>query len=775
MSGALSLLLTGVVVFAVCGVMLCLVGGFLFKTPVWFRTFRSRLWGFVLLFGLGVVLYFINPVASGHSQTDCCSCVVTNAAASGKLQMAGRFFESMNRTASTFFPSRGDFEDVGEPKQLPGRAWWTLIYHVFHFLVVLYVVSLALSIFGQLFLNKLRRWWWRKSSPAGSGYVFWGDGDAARILAEDVVNEARKKTGCKTRVLFLLPGDLRHDDKTRHVVGWLSRKGYTVDFVNDLVGCGGEDSAGVTTDGRRNSLSIGLEDDDLWGRYHFILGEDSGFNVLLANAIVEHYRRTGLTHPLDLYVRVENSVADGNLHAWADNIAKGLPNLMVHVVCETALMAAAYIDDYPILWGRSNPLIRSDVTTGLAEGEARILLIGFGNRGQQLLNVMIENSQFLGAEKEDGAGREPVPVSFDVVDGDDGTRLRYCERCPEVFPCYNVKFSRMNALGEDFRKEFLDCERLFSYGRIIVTTGDDELNVKIGDVIRSRFLRSGRPLGLERLFVQLQSKDVYERVKAAYGRVSAAPGVAQVGLQAGGIEFFGVWNRIFTVENMIGKVTEYGARLLNWRYCQPEFVSRPKDAAEVNGEWRKATWLNRESSWASFRGERSLMALLGFEKVGQDSHLCDASDQFAECIEDEKVMDVLAQDEHLRWMAFERTHGILAWDLSSPGLETVSGLLPAGGKLKANAIALIGRHAALVPYDRLPDVDLALMKFNSPDVRLNRKMFVGRGSGPGFQANMQWNDIRFVGWIPELVEHLWNLPEGRQMIVRPLEGVKRHE
>ena len=65
----------------------------------------------------------------------------------------------------------------------------------------------------------------------------------------------------------------------------------------------------------------------------------------------------------------------------------------------------------------------------------------------------------------------------------------------------------------------------------------------------------------------------------------------------------------------------------------------------------------------------------------------------------------------------------------------------------------IGRHAAIVSFDELPKVDSTIAKFNNPSLNVREENYVGRGREglDGFEKGLQWNDEKFVRWIPELM------------------------
>lgn len=81
---------------------------------------------------------------------------------------------------------------------------------------------------------------------------------------------------------------------------------------------------------------------------------------------------------------------------------------------------------------------------------------------------------------------------------------------------------------------------------------------------------------------------------------------------------------------------------------------------------------------------------------------------------------ILAEDEHLRWNAYHRMLGYSRWDLKNPPLEQVR-------QKKANQLDTFGKHACLVDFAALPDVDYAIACAIDPTAkgRLKPSDFVG--------------------------------------------------
>ena len=740
-----------------------------------------------------------------------------------------------NRVTAAFFPSRGGFETtVSDNIGIDGMGW-QFLYYLFHWLVVLYVALLVFSLFGRHLVDKYLRWrmrggmlleyisWIKDCSPRKfmsrvkrilsrkfmmrmkqqctplqkreEMCVFWGDPEPARILAENLRSvEGVEGFGFSPRIIFLLPGWLKYEDSARASILRLSEKRYVLDFVDGLP----SDNDEYNVVGKE----FELEDEDVAGRRHFLLSENSAYNIGLAKAIIKKRSETNCAYAkekLDLYIRVENSASSGVLKDWADAMmrnekVKSSVDLDIHIFRETEIMAEDFIQRYPILKQRATFgtdgcgwLLEGDGDQGAAKTRSGkdgldVLIVGFGSRGQELLNKMLENSQFFDAEDK------VIPTRFTIVDkcevaGRCLAREIYKRRSPEIVEppresSFKVEFEdRAGDVSEDGFDHF-DI-KVSNYDRIVVCTGNDELNVQIGDIVRRDFIAQGVKLEPGRLFVQLQSNDVAEREEAKKELFED---------KVWPIMYFGMWKDIFTYDAIVDEDKYYGAQLLNWRYCCSDETKLPGDCPiwgkdekgalriscdTVANEWRKAKWFDKESSVASYRGMKNILALMGYDLDCCDSPKADEGAAIRKMFADSKskVLNRLSRDEHLRWMAFMRTHGVRYWDLIKPSIDEVDriGKIVRRKEVKANVRELICRHGALTDYDDLPTVNMRLAKYNGAcDCCENDFTGEGIDGRKGYQDNLQWNDMKFVKWIPTLFSELWEeINKGkRQKIVK---------
>lgn len=800
--------------------VVCIVGGFGLAYFVlkyqWLKSLRVNAIVFAALWLGGCALYcalpyYVPPSGDGYvvlltnnvgridvqTQTIAAITAVVSRVECPTKGCRGIFpLSAANRVSSAFFPSRGGFETTVSDNIGVDDMRWQLLYYLFHWLVVLYVALLVFSLFGRHLVDKWFRWKmrWTKGDRQEM-YVFWGNPEPARLLAENLRSaDGRKKLGLVPKIIFLLPGWLKYEDSARASILRLSEKRYVLDFVDGLP----SDNDQYNVVGKE----FDLEDVDVAGRRHFLLSENSAYNIGLAKAIIKKRSETNCAYAkekLDLYIRVENSASSGVLKDWADAMmrdekVKSSVDLDIHIFRETEIMAENFIQRYPILKQRAQDctdgcgwLLERGDDSGVAKTRSGkvgldVLIVGFGSRGQELLNIMLENSQFLGVDNADK--RKPhkvIPTRFTIVDkcetaGRCPARDIYKRRSPEIVEPpkespFKVEFvDRAGDVAEDGFGHF-DI-KVSNYDRIVVCTGNDELNVQIGDVVRRDFIAQGAKLEPGRLFVQLQSNDVAEReLDKCRSGWQGENGSEWEMTKDCPVQYFGMWKGIFTYDGIVDSDKYYGAQLLNWRYCCLNETKLPKDCPmldddgellcdTVANEWRKAKWFDKESSIASYRGMKNILALMGCELAQSDSSKKDEESTFREMFADSKskVWDRLARVEHLRWMAFMRTHGVRCWDLINPSIDEVDkiGKVVGKTKVKANVRELIGCHAALVDYDKLPDVNLQIAAHND-GAEHSRGDFIALcpEEQKVNKGNLQWNDLSFVQWIPDLFERLW--------------------
>lgn len=579
-----------------------------------------------------------------------------------------RVLDAANNSLSVFFPSRGPYLDSGDV--LP--PWLLLQYQLFHFAVYLYVGVIAFSFFGRRLVN----WARRHLMSCGSLNVYWGLSPQGLQLAGDTAGE---------RNLFLLPREILADrELCRRETDRLDTAGFLCDF---------SDFGNV-----RDFFPA--------ARRHMFLSGHSHWNVKMAQKLADHLgssRKRG--EKPSVYIRIDKETDITFLDGWA-NRAKDF--LEVHIFSEPILTARDFVRRHPML---DCPGISIDPETAAVTGEFRVLLLGFGCQGEELLKNIICDAQFKG-----------TAFRADVIDRDPMSYEPFACRCPEAVREYGLSFHAMDVAGPDFHdwiRPMLD-----SYNRILICLGRDELNLETAQMLARIFKDRGLTPGEGTMFALINSDDPYEYC-------------AEDCL----CTLFGRYSDIYRREALIDENTDAIAKFLNKQW--------DSQAPDVKTAWTRASFFNQESSRSSAAGQRNWLRLAGFD-IGEAGGSGIPAEQVAAGIE--KNIVTLAENEHLRWNAFHFVHGIHPWDLENPPLAQAE-------KKKANQIARYNRHAALVPFDRLPDVDYAILRAKDPEEAAQRTredfVFVPAERDDSNRVpleSLQGHDFHFVRAIPETLK-----------------------
>ena len=443
--------------------------GFYLLAPV----VRIRLFNALLFMGLfvwGCMLYFCSPVREGNYEQS----------------ITERQIEAPNRTVSAFFPSRGGFEAIAKSNDKQLR----LHYFIFHTVVLFYVALLTFAIFGRGFVNRVHKWLtpWRRLN------VFWGRSDAGLLLARNIT-----ETTVRGQVFFMLQQRSGDGDEWRTLTHDIDRMDAMWSFTYD--------SNAVETDVSKDTLAQAK------GRRHFFMDESGHVNVSRADRLVKVLRKwkemrethgkarcffaavragllkwwmSGCAEKPYFYVRVEASADELTYQTWAANVRDVVTPVLIR---ESRLIAKDFIGKYPLL--TTMPGIKVDNEKCLvSEGKFNILLVGFGSAGQDVLNEIVCNGQFVQSYDSNGLPVQ-VPLHVDVVEQDGKVIEEYCIRHPlatqYLVPkvqgrdeCFDVNFVNVRVEDKTFDDWFKDClcknDKKNPYNRIVVCLNGDNKN-----------------------------------------------------------------------------------------------------------------------------------------------------------------------------------------------------------------------------------------------------------------------------------------------------------
>ena len=560
---------------------------------------------------------------------------------------------AMCDSVHSFFPSRGDFRTVpvGQACRCEGDwgLWQSITYFLFHWLVLVYILAIILTVFGIELMNRIDIWRRvrrdrvRQDRPI---HVFWDYSNEAWNLAHSMNSSRDKCVDGADSVVFALREENKawFLHKMSGAVQTIAKEGWKWVFE---------------TPGRKNLLS--------YANRHFFLSPNGHENVAGAEALITMLGKLGIKGKhIRVYVRVHSLASDDVVFRWADAWNKQEENpVEIIILREEAIVSRNFLLRHPMLDCPTpdSPTIAIDTETATAKGEFRVLLLGFGGQGKTLLNDMVCDAQYL------DANGSPLKMSVDVVDRCMSAYGEYSTNNDEAVGRYNIQFHHMNVRGERFWKWVHEQLKNDGWNRIVACMRNDRENISVATEIG----RYCKWLGRETKGI------LFARVRDPHINAYAEKAIAATA--DGAFSVFGCIADTYRYDAIVNDKWDIGAMMLNFRWNGSPSDDTPKH------KWEIASCFNRESSRASFFFQRNLLRLLGYcvDESTSDMTSFNQADVASH-------LDVLAQTEHLRWMAWHFVRGI------KPFSDDMVGKYP-----KANQIETRNAHGDLVDFDKLPN------------------------------------------------------------------------
>ena len=569
-----------------------------------------------------------------------------------------------NKAVSAFFPSRGDYDAPIVP---PGRCYWA-----FHTAAILYMLSLAVAVFGVELVNRglvaWRGWIPFQFRPRPSLHrrqlnVVWGLGEEGRRMAEGLAAQLGKKS-----VVFAVE---------EGGGGWL-------DFKES-----GEDLRALTREGwtwllGRAGAPGGLKR----ARRHFFLGEDGYANAARAESLMQALRACRRSGEVTVHVRTWTDADDDAVHAWADRWNRDLQgtDIQVEVVREEAVVSRKFLLDHPMLDAFG---VGVDTQATAATGAFRVLVAGFGAQGRRLVAEMVADAQFLGPDGK------PIPLEVDVADRDEKSWGWFRTECAEACRRYNIRFRPLDVREAGF---WTWLEEHPAYNRVVLATQDDAVNLEA----------AGRAANAYKLrFPEMRGqtgKIVFARVRNHALSAALRKATENYGL-------FGDTAETYTPQAMLHGRWNDGAVRVNGIWAavyDPPPGGDAKRAAWERKKWAGTSTLNKESSRASFFHQRNLLRLIGFEILDGNPTVKELAEKGLMPVKQKRVEErlreparlaKLSEMEHMRWMAFHFVRGWRRWMPAREELDTLA-------EERAKEIA---EKAAKKPASKAPPAGLRWM------------------------------------------------------------------
>lgn len=411
------------------------------------------------------------------------------------------------------------------------------------------------------------------------------------------------------------------------------------------------------------------------GRNHFFLTEDQDFNVEMAIKVIKKHNKSQWRKQSKIKVFVRTEMENiGHLFPASEKVE-------VNVFNQSDLTARKFVAEHPMI-----DIVPAEKKRDLkVEHHFNILVLGFGWTGREMLNKTICDSQFVGST-----------FSATIFDKD------FCEKqgeypllYDECIKEYNLIFENDKALCTIGNCKFYSWlnENLTKFDRIFVTLGDDNQNIETGISISKLFMKQGFDYSENKVFVHVKDAEKYCYCKEQKNKETRLP-----------LTFFGKLDEIYTMDMVVNEQMDVVAKAVNYVYCNQiektgdnniymyptektinDIAIKMPDAEKLWSE--NLSVLDRDSNRAVASNIENIIKL------------CGGDDMFNKTISDNSKLDLLAENEHLRWNAFHLTQGIRHWDDIPTGHKTKAKLFRNNDKKD-----ILLKHACICPFNQLQSV-----------------------------------------------------------------------
>lgn len=634
-----------------------------------YRMFQKRLVrivGFLLLFVFGFAVY----MQSGFPHE-----------VSGK-HISFNVFYSLHGVIHSFFPSFGGLGGEISCEKCTSKildGGW-IMYFAYQTLCVFYVLMLMLSLFGRELVNVSRLRFCRKKNKA----VIWGYSEKGLLLALDLLCNRK----CK-RVVFYLDEDTLKDDDRKKIVERL-----------DACYCSWKD------------VSFSNFNESVEGESYFLISDSGKENILNAKRLLRMIRakETGemSNHQSEVWgkksvrvcIRIENAdeavfyewLDSGNIRGYADIILFKESSVATSILVDKLVAAGSHV-----LFSNSKDASRDEV---------KILLLGLGQNGQCALGDIVESAQYPSRR-----------ISVDVIEQDFEKWNLFKYQHKDFVTEYNVNRFDYDVKSEKFYTWLTSSDegseiRFSKYDMVVMCLGDDGLALatmaeikKLRKELKGPLTKEEQKFERQRFYIQLDN----------YELATFASDAEKLNLD---FTPYGSLPEIYSYRLLEDDIVERLAKLINWVYTKGDCDfgrqvggrdGKLADDCEIL--WNSETsFFDQQSSRASARGLIKRWKRMGYEAVLNGVVVCPLNGPDVSDIEAKK----LAEEEHMRWMAFHFARRVRPWRLEVldvNGRPTVVdnsiGIIDKVDKFKANQSSF-NAHAALVPFADLPNVDYAL-------------------------------------------------------------------
>lgn len=662
---------------------------FILVSYVYFRKHKFiLLLSFCIISFLGIVLYAYHD-----------SCRVSHEKSKDRLILESG--NDVNNALSSFFPSRGDtnFEIIennysenttqDDRSDIPEN--WKMLkskvlvgyYVLFHCIAYLFCGIMTSSLWGRRFVNHLHN----STTFDKLKYVFWGQelDERCLLLGQDIYQNCYQAEV----IISLFDNRVANYIDENRLYDNFYEKHFILRIYNE------------------NYFPF----DNLFAPYHFFISDDELWNVKGSIQLLEERKKYGIKNKFDLYIRLGEGDKCAIFENLLNDLSKKYSDVNLHVFNESELIARRFVQKHPTLLA---PSIKDKIINQTAklqkDAQLHILLLGFGWQGRQLLSQIVGSSQFL----TDGQKEFKSPLSVDIIEKQSKNFSQYRKLREIACNKYNLFFYECDIFAESFISWLTYGQKFKKYDRIIISLGDDALNLEAFALMQK----------LKKIFVSKNNLEIYVKQNhLLFDQVNQYNKDIKKSV-------FGIMSDIYTKDMILDENIDVMAKYLHAIY---DFKSKNEEnfkikkdfykninyilengdkyfdkneiiQKKVNKTWQSLSLYNKKSTRTQAEGLINLLYLLGFEI--NNSGTQDTLNDLKNIIESEDIIKYkMAEIEHMRWEAYMLMQGIMPWNINE---KTTREEAMIDNKIKTNQVDKKFRHGALVEFKWLPYVDKIL-------------------------------------------------------------------
>jgi len=287
--------------------------------------------------------------------------------------------------------------------------------------------------------------------------------------------------------------------------------------------------------------------------------------------------------------------------------------------CKADIIARQFIELCP-----SYSMIQVDTDKAGTISDYIILIIGFGETGQQILLKMLSLSQY-----------ETSKFKAIIIDGN-MTNLKgdFQRKYSELINNYDIQFEHAN-IGSDIFNQILQ-DSIANINCVAICLQQDQKNLELAFDIK----RLTKKCNIQNSSIQIAVKC---NCKSIFGQK-----IKEEKVNGDNIIFFGEIEEVFTDEIIINEKLDDLAKEINEYYN----VNNPKYATP----WNKLSSFLKDANRHPAMHIKTKLNLVGLEicnigEVPEGARVIDTKEKFIKYLGKERL-EALARIEHLRWNAF---------------------------------------------------------------------------------------------------------------------------